>query len=65
MYCVPMHSRINLDVDVVSLPVQLLKDKKTDREVTWPAVWPGLAWRTFVALPVLTKACAAQYMAAD
>jgi hypothetical protein len=42
-YCVPVHSRVNLDVDIVSLPVQLLKDKKTDLEVTWPAVRPGLA----------------------
>jgi hypothetical protein len=38
-----MDSRVNLDIDIVSMPVQLLKDKNTDLEVTWPAVWPGMA----------------------
>jgi hypothetical protein len=43
-----MHSRVNLDVDIFFLPpVQLLKDKNTDLEVTWPAVWPGLAHSFF------------------
>jgi len=41
-YCFPVHCRVNRDVDIVSLPVQLLEDKR--RTWKWLGQQCGLAW---------------------